>query len=196
MLDWDMMELVQNDVFGFSIFHPNKQNDSLNCNLIINTKAQFNHSIFISLIVTIHKSKLSYTKTLPQTNLNIIPHPHCHSEQHPQTTQVSSALELTLLTSEVIFVTIFGMVGMNLGTSVSAATRSASKFRAGKMQQLSDVYPNKQKMKQKYFDTFSLRPQWTKHQACALYRYFVRNTGRHYQSVPVRYLKILNVYYP
>ncbi|CAL5999276.1 Hypothetical_protein [Hexamita inflata] len=49
----------------------------------------------------------------------------------PQTTQVSSALELTLLTSEVIFVTIFGMAGMNLGTSVSAATRSASKFRAG-----------------------------------------------------------------
>ncbi|CAL6024571.1 Hypothetical_protein [Hexamita inflata] len=56
---------------------------------------------------------------------------YCHSKQPPQTTQVSSALELTLLTSEVIFVTIFGMAGMNLGTSVSAATRSASKFRAG-----------------------------------------------------------------
>ncbi|CAL6114838.1 Hypothetical_protein [Hexamita inflata] len=57
----------------------------------------------------------------------------CHSEQPPQTTQVSSALELTLLTSEVIlyFVTIFWMAGMNLGTSVSVATRSASKFRAG-----------------------------------------------------------------
>ncbi|CAL6101232.1 Hypothetical_protein [Hexamita inflata] len=44
---------------------------------------------------------------------------NCHSEQPPQTTQVSSTLELTLLTSEVIFVTIFGMAGMNLGTSVS-----------------------------------------------------------------------------
>ncbi|CAL5971465.1 Hypothetical_protein [Hexamita inflata] len=43
----------------------------------------------------------------------------CHSKQPPQTTQVSSTLELTLLTSEVIFVTIFGMAGMNLGTSVS-----------------------------------------------------------------------------
>ncbi|CAL6019655.1 Hypothetical_protein [Hexamita inflata] len=36
-----------------------------------------------------------------------------------------------LLTSEVIFVTIFGMAGMNLGIGVSAATRGASKFRAG-----------------------------------------------------------------
>ncbi|CAL5982327.1 Hypothetical_protein [Hexamita inflata] len=43
----------------------------------------------------------------------------CHFEWPPQTTQVSAALELTLLTSEVIFVTIFGMAGMNLGTSVS-----------------------------------------------------------------------------
>ncbi|CAL6000894.1 Hypothetical_protein [Hexamita inflata] len=59
----------------------------------------------------------------------------CHSEQPPQTT-VSSAPELTLLTSEVIFVTIFGMAGMNFGTSVSAATRSASKFRAGAILQL------------------------------------------------------------
>ncbi|CAL6082742.1 Hypothetical_protein [Hexamita inflata] len=53
----------------------------------------------------------------------------CHSEQPPQTTQVSSALEQTLQASEVIFVTVFGMAGMNLGTSVSVATRSASKFR-------------------------------------------------------------------
>ncbi|CAL5997799.1 Hypothetical_protein [Hexamita inflata] len=55
----------------------------------------------------------------------------CHSEQPPQTSQVSSALELTLLTLEVIFVTIFGMAGMNLGTSVSAATRGASMFKSG-----------------------------------------------------------------
>ncbi|CAL6093843.1 Hypothetical_protein [Hexamita inflata] len=66
----------------------------------------------------------------------------CHSEQPPQTTYVSSALELTLLTSEVIFVTIFGtylqnfiiqyiIVGKNLGARVLATTRSASKFRAG-----------------------------------------------------------------
>ncbi|CAL5997765.1 Hypothetical_protein [Hexamita inflata] len=54
----------------------------------------------------------------------------CHSEQPPQTTQVSSALELTLLISEVIFVTIFGMAGMNLGTNVSVATRSASMFKS------------------------------------------------------------------
>ncbi|CAL5972178.1 Hypothetical_protein [Hexamita inflata] len=40
----------------------------------------------------------------------------CHSEQPPQTTQVSSALGLTLLTSEVIFVTVFEMAGMNLET--------------------------------------------------------------------------------
>ncbi|CAL6040302.1 Hypothetical_protein [Hexamita inflata] len=67
---------------------------------------------------------------------------YCHSEQPLQTTYVSSALELTLLTSEVIFVTIFGtylqnfiiqyiIVGKNLGARVLATTRSASKFRAG-----------------------------------------------------------------
>ncbi|CAL6026973.1 Hypothetical_protein [Hexamita inflata] len=109
-----------------------KQNDSLNCNLIISTKAQFNHSIFISQIMTIHKSKLSYKQCYHKLiSTSYLIFQDCHSEQTPQTTQVSSALELTLLTSEVIFVTIFGMAGMNLGTSVSAATHSASKFRAG-----------------------------------------------------------------
>ncbi|CAL5984811.1 Spindle_pole body component [Hexamita inflata] len=40
----------------FNITFYNIQNDSLNCNLIISTKAQFNHSIFIS------QTKLSYTQ--------------------------------------------------------------------------------------------------------------------------------------
>ncbi|CAL6055842.1 Hypothetical_protein [Hexamita inflata] len=43
-------------------------------NLIISTEALFNHSVFISQIMTIHQSKLSYTKTLPKTNFNVIPH--------------------------------------------------------------------------------------------------------------------------
>ncbi|CAL6048217.1 Hypothetical_protein [Hexamita inflata] len=91
------------------------QNDSLNCTLIISTKAQFNHSIFISQIMTIHKSKLSYTQRYHKLiSTSYLIFQDCHSEQLPQTTQVSSALELTLLTSEVIFVTIFGMAGMNL----------------------------------------------------------------------------------
>ncbi|CAL5977638.1 Hypothetical_protein [Hexamita inflata] len=82
--------------------------------------------------MTIHKSKLSYTQRYHKLiSTSYLIFSDCHSEQPPQTTQVSSALELTLLTSEVIFVTIFGMAGMNIGTSVSAATRSASKFRAG-----------------------------------------------------------------
>ncbi|CAL6088205.1 Hypothetical_protein [Hexamita inflata] len=108
-----------------------EQNDLLNCNLIISTKAQFNHSIFISQIMTIHKSKYIHNVTSKLISTSYLIFQDCHSEQPPQTTQVSSALELTLLTSKVIFVTIFGMAGMNLGTSVSAATRSASKFRAG-----------------------------------------------------------------
>ncbi|CAL5970160.1 Hypothetical_protein [Hexamita inflata] len=41
-----------------------QQNDSLNCNLIINTKAPFNYSIFISQIMTIHKSKLTSNQSL------------------------------------------------------------------------------------------------------------------------------------
>ncbi|CAL6034585.1 Hypothetical_protein [Hexamita inflata] len=77
-----------------------KQNDSLNCNLIIST--QFNHSIFISQIMTIHKSKLSYIITYNNVTTKLISISYlifqdCHSKQPPQTTQVSSALELTLL---------------------------------------------------------------------------------------------------
>ncbi|CAL6017526.1 Hypothetical_protein [Hexamita inflata] len=64
---------------------------------------------------------------------------HCYSEQPPQTTQVSSTIELTLLTSQIIFVTIFEMAGMNLGTSVSAATSSASKFRANNHKYISYI---------------------------------------------------------
>ncbi|CAL5973645.1 Hypothetical_protein [Hexamita inflata] len=90
--------------------------------------------------MTIHKSKLSYTQRyLKLISLSYLIFQDCHSEQPPQTTQVSSALELTLLTSEVIFVTIFGMAGMNLGTSVSAAMRSASKFRAEQFNQFLPV---------------------------------------------------------
>ncbi|CAL5993315.1 Hypothetical_protein [Hexamita inflata] len=75
--------------------------------------------------MTIHKSKLSYTQRYHKLiSTSYLIFQDCHSEQPPQTTQVSSALELTLLASEVSFVTIFGM---NLETSVSAATRSASK---------------------------------------------------------------------
>ncbi|CAL6032212.1 Hypothetical_protein [Hexamita inflata] len=96
-----------------------KINDSLNCNLIISTKARFNHSIFISQIMTIHKSKLSYTQRYHKLiSTSYLIFQDCHSEQPPQTTQVSSVLELTLLTSEVIFVTIFWMAIMNLGTNI------------------------------------------------------------------------------
>ncbi|CAL5970955.1 Hypothetical_protein [Hexamita inflata] len=97
---------------------------SLNCNLIISTKAQFNHFIFIPQIMTIYKSKLGYTQRYHKLiSTSYLIFQDCHSEQPPQTTQVSSALELTLLTSEVIFVTIFGMAGMNLGTSVQVQSR-------------------------------------------------------------------------
>ncbi|CAL6084137.1 Hypothetical_protein [Hexamita inflata] len=69
--------------------------------------------------MTIHKSKLSYKLSYHKLiSISYLIFQDCHSEQPPQTTQVSSALELTLLTSGVIFVTIFGMAGMNLGTSV------------------------------------------------------------------------------
>ncbi|CAL5975876.1 Hypothetical_protein [Hexamita inflata] len=65
--------------------------------------------------MTIYKSKLSYTQRyLKLISTYDLIFQDCHSEQPPQTRQVSSALELTLLTSEVIFVTIFGMAGMNL----------------------------------------------------------------------------------
>ncbi|CAL5995110.1 Hypothetical_protein [Hexamita inflata] len=81
--------------------------------------------------MTIYNSKLRTLKRYHEliSRLYLI-FQDCHSEQHPQTTRVSSALELILFTSEANFVTIFGMAGMNLGRSVSAATRSASKFRA------------------------------------------------------------------
>ncbi|CAL6011569.1 Hypothetical_protein [Hexamita inflata] len=39
-----------------------KQNDSLNSNLTVSAKAQFNHSIVISQIMTTHKSKLRTLK--------------------------------------------------------------------------------------------------------------------------------------
>ncbi|CAL6086476.1 Hypothetical_protein [Hexamita inflata] len=78
--------------------------------------------------MAIHKSNLSYTQRyLKLISISYLIFWDCHYEYPPQTTQVSSALELTLLTSEVIFVTIFGMAGMNLGTSVQAATRSTSR---------------------------------------------------------------------
>ncbi|CAL6032099.1 Hypothetical_protein [Hexamita inflata] len=83
-----------------------QQNESLNCNLIISTKAQFNHSIFISQFVTIHKSKLSQQYVTSNQSQYHTSSSRIVSEQPPQTTQVSSALEL-LLTSEVIFETVF-----------------------------------------------------------------------------------------
>ncbi|CAL6066472.1 Hypothetical_protein [Hexamita inflata] len=114
------------------------QNDSLNCNLELTVTLS---SVLSQLNLIIPSSS---HKSWQSTNPNLVTQQRyhklisisylifqdCHYKQPPQT-QVSSALELTLLTSEVIFVTIFGMAGMNLGTSVSAATRSASKFRAG-----------------------------------------------------------------
>ncbi|CAL6054953.1 Hypothetical_protein [Hexamita inflata] len=59
--------------------------------------------------MTIHKSKLRTLKRdhkLISTSYLIFQ--DSHSEQPPQTTQVSSTLELRQLTSEAIFVTIFG----------------------------------------------------------------------------------------
>ncbi|CAL6012365.1 Hypothetical_protein [Hexamita inflata] len=114
------------------------QNDSLKCNLIIITKAQFNNSIFIVNHDNPHLVTQQLLHKLISTSILIFK--VCHFEQLPQTNQVSSALELTLLSSEVIFVTIFGMAGMNLGTSVSAATRSAFKFRVGTMSQLQQFH--------------------------------------------------------
>ncbi|CAL6010505.1 Hypothetical_protein [Hexamita inflata] len=114
---------VGGSIRGYVVTLKLKQNDSLSCNLI-STKAQFNHSIFISQIMKIHLvTQKCYLKLI---SISYLIFQDCHSEQPHQTTQVSSTL--ILLTSEVIFVTIFGMTGMNLGTSVSAATR-ASKFR-------------------------------------------------------------------
>ncbi|CAL5983240.1 Hypothetical_protein [Hexamita inflata] len=74
--------------------------------------------------MTIHKSKLSYTMTLPQTiSTSYLIFYVCHSELHPQTT--SLALEPTLLSS-VSFATIYGQY-RKIQTELTYITSAISK---------------------------------------------------------------------